>query len=142
MKRIAAAIAVAAALGIASAAAVPASASSLPKIQTNGFGNWHTAWRIRPSRIVFGTNYFIKDLHYRHYNQHSAYARGRLVIDRCRPDCAQGGHFVNAGGSFYDVLNHSGPGRNFGYLKLTWDNGHRSRLFWIDGRGQWMWPGT
>ena len=90
---------------------------------------------------MFGANYLIKDLRFRHYNQRSAFARGRLLVDSCRPNCNQGGRFVNASATFYDVFYHSGPGRNFGYLRLTWDDGRRSKLLWIDGRGQWWWRG-
>jgi hypothetical protein len=37
------------------------------------------------------------------------------------------------------VFSHRGPGRNFGYLRLTWNNGRRSKLLWINSRGQWQW---
>ncbi len=47
---------------------------------------------------------------------------------------------MSAGADFYGVFSHSGPGRNFGYLKLTWP-GH-SMLLWINSRGEWWWRGA
>ncbi len=76
-------------LGLVLSIAGPASATTLPKIQTDGFGNWNGTWSVRPSLVGFGMHFFIKDLHFSHYNQRSAYARGRLLLDTCRPDCAQ-----------------------------------------------------
>ena len=117
-----------------------AEAAALPKIQSDGWtGNWHRAWKVRPQSIVFGSYYFIKDLRFTRYNRHSAWAKGKLFIDNCQPDCAQSGHFVAATAYFWDVFDHRGPGLNFGYLSLKWDSGRRSRLLWIDSQGQYWW---
>lgn len=140
MKRLVATLAVVmSVLTLALTTVGPASASSLPKIQTNGFANWHSGWKVRPGEIVFGTHFFIAHLQYSHYNQTSALAHGRLLWDTCQPTYVQGGRHYNATARFYDVFNHSGPGRNFGYLRLTWP--HHSLLLWIDSAGQWLWPG-
>lgn len=116
----------------------PASASSLPKVQTAGMGgNWHQTWRVRPSTVYFGAHFLIKRLRYTYYSQHSAYARGRLFLDTCRPDCAHGGYYVNAGAYFHGVFYHTGPGRHFKYLKLTWHK--HTKLMRINSSGSWTW---
>lgn len=140
MKRLVATLAVIiSVLTIALITVGSASATSLPKIQSNGFGNWHSGWKVRPGQIVFGTNFLIKNLRYSHYSQTSSLARGRLLWDTCQPTCASGGKYYNATADFYEVFNHGGPGRNFGYLRLTWP--HHSMLLWIDSAGQWLWKG-
>jgi hypothetical protein len=81
----------------------------------------------------------MKDLRYSHYNGHSAFATATLLVDNCRPNCVTGGHYVKATAYFYDVFDHKGPGRNFGYLRLRWDHRRHSTLLWIDSEGQWWW---
>ncbi len=141
MKRVAMLLApVIAVLGVALTAPSPAlAARSLPRIQTIGMagGTWHSGWRVRPLTVGFGSHFLVKDLRYAHYTQHSAYARGRLLVDNCRPTCAQGGHWVEAAAYFYDVFYHRGPGRNFGYLRLRWHL--HSMLLWINSQGAWSW---
>jgi hypothetical protein len=117
-----------------------ASSSSLPKIQSESFGNWHNTWRVRPSTLVFGSHFLIKNVRYASYGQVSAHARGRLLIDNCRPSCVKGGHYVDASTHFYGVRNHSGPGRFFAHLRLRW-HGH-SKLLWINIHGEWWWRGA
>lgn len=132
-------MAVALGVGLLLPAAGSASASSLPKIQTAGMGgSWSGVWRVRPGAVAFGAHFLIKNLRYRDYTGSKAYAHGRLLIDRCRPNCVTGGHYVNATAYFWDVFNHSGPGKNFGYLRLRWGR-HRSMLLWINGAGGWSW---
>jgi hypothetical protein len=126
-------------IGLALPAAGPASASSLPKIQTAGMGgNWSGTWRVRPGLVAFGAHFLVQNLRYRYYTAGHAYAHGRLLVDRCRPNCVSGGHYVNATAYFWDVFNHRGPGNNFGSLRLRWGK-HRSMLLWINGAGAWQW---
>jgi hypothetical protein len=127
--------------GLALPAAGPASAASLPKVQTAGMGgNWHGTWRVRPGAVYFGSYFLIKDLRYRYYNRTHAYAHGRLLVDNCRPNCAQGGYFANATAYFWDSFYHRGPGLNFGYLRLRWGRHlQHSMLLWISGAGSWAW---
>jgi hypothetical protein len=115
-------------------------ASTLPKIQTAEHGSWTEAWRVRPSEIGFGLDFLIEHLRYTSYSKHSAYARGRLLLDTCRPNCAQGGYSVSASASFYGVVHHPGPGRSFSHLKLTWQD--HSMLLWINKQGNWWWTGA
>jgi hypothetical protein len=141
MKR---AIMLLAALTIMSGLALPAAAAlassrPLPKIQTDGFGNWHTAWRVRPAAVGFGMHFLIKNVRYSSYGQRSAYGHGRLEVDSCRPNCVKGGHWVKATAHFFHVFDHAGPGRNFGNLRLRWH--HHTMLLWITSRGQWQWAG-
>lgn len=129
--------------GFALPSAAPASASSLPKTQTNGFGNWNSAWRVRPGEIVFGSYYYVKGLRYRYYNGTKAYAHGKLFVDNCVPNCAAAGYFANATVYTWDVFSHRGPGKHFGYLRLRWGRHlQHSRLMWINSRGQWWWRGA
>jgi hypothetical protein len=127
--------------GVALPAAGPASASSLPKVQTAGMGgNWSGTWRVRPGAVYFGSYFFIKDLRYRYYNGTHAYAHGRLLVDNCRPTCAQAGYFANATAYFWVVFNHRGPGKHFGYLRLRWGRHlQHSMLLWISSAGWWAW---
>jgi hypothetical protein len=62
-------------------------------------------------------------------------------MDSCRPTCAAGGYWINAGADFYGVFNHRGPGLNFGNVKITWNqHGKRHSMhLWIDSAGQWNW---
>jgi hypothetical protein len=140
MKRLIAVVVVVLAPLITSCA-TPATASSspLPKIQTLEFGTWHSGWKVRPDEIVFGSYFLIENLRYSSYGQRSATATGRLDISSCQPDCAKAAHFVTAHASFYGVFDHAGSGRNFGYLKLSWDNGRDGKVLWINSRGQWDW---
>ena len=106
-------------------------------------GNWNGTWRVRPRAVYFGSYFFIKKLRYRYYNGTHAYAHGRLLVDNCRPSCAQAGYFANATAYFWDVFNHRGPGKHFGYLRLRWGHHLRhSMLLWINGRGEWWWHGA
>jgi hypothetical protein len=139
MKGIAAVLASMFAVLCIARAFAPASAARLPKIQTSASGTWSEAWRVRPSAIGFGKDFLIEHLRYTHYSKHSADARGRLLLDNCRPNCAQGGHWVSASADFYRVVHHHGPGRNFSHLKLTWHD--HSRLLWINSHGDWTWTG-
>jgi hypothetical protein len=129
--------------GLALPAALPASASSLPKTQTNGFGNWNSGWAVRPGGIVFGSYYYVQGLRYRYYTGNKAYAHGKLFVDNCVPNCAAAGYFANATVYTWDVFNHRGPGRHFGNLRLRWGRHlQHSRLMWINSRGQWWWRGA
>ena len=121
-------------------AAASASASSAPKIQTDGFGDWSQTWRVHPGEIVFGSYYCVKSRHYWRYNGTHANANGRLFLDACIPDCARDGHFVNASIAFYAVRSHIGPGKYFSRFKMTWGSHHR--FFWISSHGQILWPGA
>lgn len=122
------------------AAAAPALASTLPKIQRDEFGTWHRGWQVRPLGIVFGSYFEIYRLHYLYYSRRSALAHGRLVYSTCNPDCAEGSYAASATARFWDVFDHAGPGRNFGYLRITWyHHGHHTKVLWIDSHGQWWW---
>jgi hypothetical protein len=93
--------------------------------------------------IVFGSYYYIKGLRYRCYTSSKAYAHGKLFVDNCLRDCAAAGYFANATVYTWDVFNHRGPGKHFGYLRLRWGRHlQHSRLMWINSRGQWWWRGT
>jgi hypothetical protein len=133
--------AIVAVAGLALPAAAPASASSLPKIQTAGMSGagWSSGWRVRPRTVYFGSYFLIKNLRYRYYNGTNAYAHGRLLVDNCRPNCAQAGYFANATAYFWGVFYHRGPGLNFGYLRLRWGRHlQHSKFLWING-GVWDW---
>ena len=125
------------------ATAAPASSTAtattaLPKIQHFGMsGIWSSSFRVRPGTVFFGAHFFIKDLRYSHYGSRSATASGRLAIDNCRPNCAQGGHFVNASAVFIKARDHRGPGLYYSGLNLTWP--HHVMHLWISGRGSWDW---
>jgi hypothetical protein len=158
IKRIAAAIGAAgmvAGLGMTTAAsAAPVahhgvtSSRSLPKLQTDGFGRWHSnTWRVRPGTIVFGTLYYMKHIRWTSWTQTGAYGRGRLIA------CAgEAGPCVRATVKIHawDVFNHPGPGLNFGDLRYTSKHSlnpigggrGRSRFLWINSRGNWWWQGA
>lgn len=149
MKRIAMLLAGASLAGstaVATAAPVATAATTtaaLPKIQHFGMGgSWTSSFRIRPSLVAFGAHFEIKDLHYSHYGSRSATASGRLAIDDCIPNCAQGGHFVNASAVFYKAASHRGPGRYYSNLNLAWRHNTRHIHLWIDSRGEWIWHGA
>jgi hypothetical protein len=127
-------------VGFALPTAGPASAASLPKIQTYEFGTWNSGWRVRPGGIVFGSYFLVKNLRYRYYTGTRAYAHDRLLVDNCRPSCAQAGYWASGTAYFWGAFYHRGPGRNFGYLRLRWGRHlQHSMLLWINSRGQWTW---
>jgi hypothetical protein len=132
-------------------APVPASAASLPKIQTTWPGltgnppheasGWHHGrWRVRPGSIYFGEGAGgaapdLKSLHWTSYGQSGARAHGKWWLDNCVPNCAQGGHWVKASVRAHDVFDHRGPGRNFGKIRVTWHGGRFSD--YINSKGAW-----
>jgi hypothetical protein len=130
--------------GIAAGTATAAPARLLPKIQTGTSGvppgGWHHGWKVRPGFVYFGggasfSSPRVKSLRWSQYGQHSARAGGKWWIDNCKPTCASGGHWVAAQVHFYHVFNHSGPGRNFGEVRVTW-HGHAWHSY-INRYGRW-----
>lgn len=120
--------------------AASSSGTPLPKIQTSPLG-WYHGWKVRPGYVYFGggAGYSaprIEHVRWTYYNRHSAWAKGKWLLDTCKPSCAAGGYFVNATAHFYDVFNHAGPGRNFAKVTVWWHQGRWSA--YIDGRGQWV----
>jgi hypothetical protein len=121
---------------------------SLPKLQTDGFGTWRSnTWHVRPGAIYFGSLYYVERIHWTNWTRTGAYGRGRLIA------CAgEAGPCVRANVNIHawDVFDHSGPGLNFGYLRYTSKHSlnpivggaGRSRLLWINSRGNWWWQGA
>jgi len=138
--RLMAAVATVVVLAVGAASPALAATSPLPKIQTNGFNNWQTGWRVRPHTVVFGTFFEIKRLSYQHYNHRDAYGHGRLVV--ASGACCV--HHYRASAYFYGPRQHSGPGKYFGHLRLRWRQNHKSHsmLLWINQKGQWWWRGA
>jgi hypothetical protein len=117
----------------ATAVASPAPASSLPVVQTQGMGGgWHNgAWRVRPSTVYFGSMYGIYHIHWSSWTNHDGYGHGTMVAATFPGEIRE-----SVSIHVYGVYYHSGPGKNFGYLKYT---GSRfSQLLWIDSTGRWM----
>jgi hypothetical protein len=124
------------------------SGRSLPKLQTDGFGTFRSnTWRVRPSYIDFGTLYYMTGIHWTSWKQSGAYGTGRLIA------CAgEAGPCVRATVKIHawDVFDQPGPGPNFGYLRYTAKHSldpivggsGRSRLLWINSRGNWWWRGV
>jgi hypothetical protein len=120
----------------------------LPKLQTDGFGTWHShTWRVRPGGIDFGTLYYMERIHWTSWTKTGAYGRGRLIACAgAAGPCVRAYVNIHA----WDLFDHSGPGRNFGYLRYTGDRSlnpiiggrGRSRLLWINSRGNWWWRGA
>lgn len=134
-------VAMATVAGLVLPSAAPASATTLPKIQTAGMSGagWSSGWRVRPRTVYFGSYFEIKNLRYRYYNGTKAYAHGKLLVDNCRPNCAAAGYWANATAYFWGVFYHRGPGLNFGYLRLRWGRHlQHSKLLWINN-GVWDW---
>ena len=78
------------------------------------------------------------------YRRGSALAHGKFLLDTCKPNCAQGGYWVNARAYFFGVYFHRGPGYNFGNVKVTyWDSHNHGKQHtfraWIDSEGSWDW---
>ena len=98
---------------------------------------------MRPGAIVFGSYYYVRGLRYRYYNGTKATADGRLWVDDRNPDCADARYFANATVYTWDVFNHRGPGKHFGYLRLRGASVlEHLGLMWINSRGQWWWRGA
>jgi hypothetical protein len=133
------------------ASAAPA-ARHLPKIQTAPSG-WHSSsWKVRPSAVYFGGGASFAGPMSRHlswvrYGNSTAYARGQVWVDYCKPSCAGAGHWARAVLYFYGVYSHSGPGRNFGNARVYYWTRHGKKApyvgtggrFFIMSNGDWNW---
>jgi len=100
VKRLISALALAAvstlAIGI-----VPASATPLPVVYTNGMGgNWSFP-AVRPAEIGFGANWDEAGIHWTHWTVRSAYGTGTYYL--CR-----GCHYYRANIALTVVRNHNG----------------------------------
>lgn len=82
--------ALALAVGLIGGLASSAQATSLPVVYNyvEGWANPH----VRPNFIAIGMGGapFVQSLHWSTWNSRGAKATGTLVLDSCKPDCAQG----------------------------------------------------
>lgn len=113
-----------------------ASGSSLPKAQSLEWGGWHRGWQVRPGSIGLGSYFALRGLRYSYWSSSSASGKGQLLISNCRPDCAKAAHWTKASVYFHGVRSHSGPGRYFRDLRITYGRNHHTLYLHITSGGR------
>ncbi len=81
-----------AAAALTTAAGSPLASHPRLPVAYNGLDGWAHG-RVRPAVLyVGGTTAFLRTRHWSRWSRTSAFTRGTLWVDNCRPDCASG-HF-------------------------------------------------
>lgn len=136
-KAIAVLVAAALLTGLGAASALAAPSGTTPVYYTYWSAPWHA--QIRPSGIYWGAggSLFTEPLKWRRWTGTSAYARGTLWVDNCRPNCSRG-HLSKYPDSvtLWRVRDH---GRQQYYTRLTlrhWKKGRNlCRIYELGGDG-------
>jgi len=120
---IAAVVAIALALTAAGAAAALTTQGARVPVAYNGVDGWSHGKTRLAVIYIGGSDAFVRTLHWSHWTGSSAYSRGTLWVNTCRPDCAAG-HYrkYSAGVTLSQAAVHRGV-RYFSRMKLSYYHG-------------------